>query len=105
LFSFRGNGSNVLELREGESAQVSVYTRSNAGASFTLSDADSKKVFVENVEVKHLGSEDVSEPSSMFVLNPNTVIKGPLQLKLKAVSNAGRFTTNNYLIAYRLSKG
>jgi hypothetical protein len=99
-----GSGSVVVQVQEDEKVEVTVYTHSTAGASFTLYNADTKENYVTDVVVKHGGTEDMSEQSTHLVLNPTSPIEGPIQLKLKATSNAGRFTTNNFFIVYKFSK-
>jgi hypothetical protein len=84
--------------------EVTVFTRSMSGAKFTLTDADTKKIFLEDVEVSHNGTEDASEKSSSKVINMDALIKGPAHVKIKADSHAGRFSTQNYLLVYRFLK-
>ena len=84
--------------------EITVYTHSTAGAKFTLTDADTKAVIgATPVEVIHPGTEDTSEPPSSKVISM-TKITGPVKIKVKADSNANRFSMHNYLLAFALSK-
>lgn len=84
-----------------ESVEVSVYTRSTAGANFCLTDANSKNVFVDSIPVQHVGvGEDENEVPTCIVLNKGKLIKGPVKLKVKANSEGSRFSTHNYLLVF-----
>jgi hypothetical protein len=80
--------------------EVTVYTRSTAGAKFTLTDSNhSKAPWVENVEVLHSGTEDMDEtPTHMEITKEHIV--GPASVKVKADSNGGRWSTHNFLISF-----
>lgn len=83
----------------GEELQITVYTRSTAGAKFTVCDAKTKAPFVENALVKHSGTESMDEiPSKMIIAKEN--IQGPASIKVKGDSLAGRWTTNNFLVVF-----
>lgn len=91
---------------ENESLEVSVYTRSDAGATFSLTDANSKTHFVDDVSVTHAGSGNADDdiPTSV-VLNKGSLIKGPAKLKVKADSQGSRFSTHNYLLVFCFKAG
>lgn len=96
-----GHGSETVDLLDGESVEVSVYTRSTSGAKFTITESTGKTVFVDKVEVKHFGSGDADkEVPTSVVLNKDNLIKGPCKLKIKADSDASRFSTHNYLLVF-----
>ena len=79
---------------------MSIYTRAATGATFSLLNADSKSTFVENVEVKHDGSNSDEEKPTIVILNPSNLIKGPLKLKVKADSKGSRFSSYEYLLVF-----
>ena len=102
----RGHGSETIDLHGNESLEVSVYSRSPAGASFCLTDANNKNVFVENVDVKHVGTgEDENELPTSVILNKGNLIKGPVKLKVKADSHGSRFSTHDYLLVFCFKAG
>ena len=77
-----------------------MYTRSVLGAKFTLTDVNHNKApWVENVEVKHSGTEDVNETPSHEVITKEK-IAGPASVKVKADSAAGRWSTQNFLVVF-----
>lgn len=81
-----------------ETLDIEVFTRSTAGAKFTILD-DHKKELCPTVEVKHNGTDDTSElPTSAKITSIR--IEGPRKVKIKADSNAGRFSRHNYLLVF-----
>ena len=78
--------------------EVSIYTRAITGATFTLTNSDTKAGYVENVEVKHIGSDSDEEKPTCVILNPSNAIKGPVKIKVKADSKGSRFSSYDYLI-------
>lgn len=90
-----------MEIAAGESLEISVYTRSNAGATFSVVEADTKSVLVEAADVTHSGEGD--SPLSVQ-LNNGQPMKGPLKLKIKAESKGSRFSTNNYMLVFGFKK-
>lgn len=83
-----------------ESVQVSVFTRSTAGANFTCTDTDgTKEQLCNEVFVKHTGTDDENELPTSMVINTD-LIKGPLKLKVKADSQGSRFSTHNFLLVF-----
>ena len=106
MLYLRGHGSEVVEVAAGESLQVTVFTRSTAGATFSLLDADnSKKVIngIENILVKHPGTDDPTEKPTEKHLHEQ-YIKGPIKVKVKSDSKAGRFSTQNFLLVFSYFK-
>lgn len=93
----------TVDVLEGEEVEVTVWTRSTAGAVFSIHDGEHKhgETIVENVEVKHHGTSDVTEPPTSVALT-KAHIKGPKKIKVKADSNAGRFTTHNFMIVFNV---
>jgi len=99
LLYHSGHGSEVCEVKAGESVEVWVFTRSTAGAKFTMTVARTKTTIADSVEIKHSGTDSDSEiPTSAPISTAH--IQGPVSLKVKAVSNASRFSTHNYLLVY-----
>lgn len=102
----RGHGSEVVSVAQGESLQVTVFTRSTAGATFSLHCEDnSKKIIngIENILVQHGGTDDPAEKPTEKHLNTEH-IKGPMKMKVKADSKAGRFSTQNFLLVFSYYK-
>lgn len=83
--------------------EVFVYTRSTAGANFSIHDNDKKIPLVENVMVKHTGTADVTETPTATKLTTKPV-EGPITIKVKADSGASRFSTQNYLVVFTVKK-
>lgn len=105
LFIFSGHGSEVIEVKEGETVEISVYTHSSSGAKFSLTDTDQKSPLDGGVpvEVMHLGTDDPLEnPTSKKITT--APISGPVKVKVKADSNASRFSTHNFLLVYSFGK-
>src|SRR6056300_608136 len=96
---FSGSGSSTFEIAEGEELEIYIYTRAKAGAKFSVVDAKTKAEIVPNVEIKHTGGETDKDMPTHKILT-ETKLAGPLSIKVKADSNAGRFTTNNFLAVY-----
>jgi len=100
----RGHGSETVEVLSGERCRVTVFTRSTAGANFTLTDAKTKTHFVENVLAKHHGSDDENERPTATPINESAPVVGPCTLKIKADSHASRFSTQHFLVAFNFEK-
>jgi hypothetical protein len=102
MLYLRGHGSETVTVEAGETLEVSVFTRSTSGAKFTLTDAKgAKSHYVNNVEVRHSGTGlDDNEKPTAVVINKERPIKGPVKLKVKADSHAGRFSTHNFLLVF-----
>jgi hypothetical protein len=92
-----GYGSDSIEVRAGESMEVSIYTRSTAGATFTITDADGKIPLVEGVKVTHQDAS-VDLPTHVKISEESKPFVGPMKLKIKADSMGSRFTSHNYMI-------
>lgn len=101
LLNNSGSGSSSMEIAAGEFVEVQVWTRSVPGAAFTIVDHnDKKKTIAAKVEVKHTGGEDeASHPTCTKITTER--LAGPLHIKLKADSHAGRFTCINFLAVYK----
>lgn len=91
----RGHGAETVEIGPNESLDVTVYTRSHAGAKFTITDAKGKTDLTETVEVVH---DAKSELPAHGKLTTTKHIDGPQTIKVKAVSNAGRFSRQDFLL-------
>ena len=94
----RGHGSEVVTVPASEKLVVSVHTRSTAGGNFSLHNADTKDSVFPSVLVKHNGTDDVTERPSHITVNESKPLVGPLKVKVKVDSNAGRFSTQNFLL-------
>jgi CRAL/TRIO domain len=105
MLYLRGHGSEHVSVHAGESLQVTVFTRSTAGATFSLHCEESKKTIngIENVLVQHAGTDDPAEKPTEKHLN-TAHIKGPMKIKVKADSKAGRFSTQNFLVVFSYYK-
>lgn len=96
----RGSGSATAEIAKGEALEISIWTRSTTGGVFSVTDQDKKLPnWVTDFEIKHVGGSEASDKPSEFKLT-KTRIMGPAKVKVKCASNAGRFTTNNFLVAW-----
>jgi hypothetical protein len=86
----------------GEELEVSIFTRSVAGAKFTLQDATSKTAapWASDVEVKHSGNGEDPEESPTHKAITTTNIKGPASIKVKAESIGSRWSTQNFLVVF-----
>lgn len=101
MLYLRGHGSETMEIPAGMSVVVTVITRSTAGAQFTITDGSSKAALSKPVEVVH---KDENAPiPTRGVLNESK-IQGPKNIKIKADSNASRFTSHNFLLAFSFYK-
>lgn len=100
LHFYSGHGSCTYDIAAGEELEVTIYTRSTAGAKFTLTDTNhSKAPWVENVEVKHSGTDDINETPSHETITKEKIV-GPASVKVKADSNGGRWSTHNFLVVF-----
>lgn len=76
-----------------------MWTRSTAGAKFSVTDASTKVEICPPVEVRHGGTDDVTEmPTTGKITPPGSRIAGPRKVKIKADCNAGRFSRHNFLL-------
>ena len=99
----RGHGSEVVTVPAGFELLVTVHTRSTAGGNFSLHNADSKDTLHAPVLVKHNGTDDPSERPTHANLNEHNKISGPIKVKVKVDSNAGRFSTQNFLMVFTMN--
>jgi hypothetical protein len=94
-----GHGSEVISVGAGECLEVSVYTRSTQGATFSLYDDDKKSLIIDNVTAVHTGANPETDvPTSMKIMTKP--IQGPVNVKVKADSLASRFTSHNFLLVF-----
>lgn len=93
----------MAEFGKGEEVEVTVWTRSTAGAVFSITHAEQKHgaPYVENIEVRHGGTDDLTEPPTSVTLTKEH-IKGPCKIKVKADSHAGRFSTHNFMVVFNV---
>lgn len=103
MLYLRGHGSEVIDVPDGMAVQVTVFTRSTSGAAFQLMDADSKTV-VQSQSVEVIHGDEKSIAPTRHILNPDEKVKGPIKLKVKADSNASRFSTHYFLLAFAFYK-
>ncbi|CAJ1950039.1 unnamed protein product [Cylindrotheca closterium] len=95
----RGSGASSFEIAAGEQVDITIYTRSKLGANFCVVDGKTKKEILPNVEVKHTGGESLSDLPTCKKFTEERLV-GPMSIKVKADSNAGRFTTHNFLAVF-----
>ena len=101
---YSGHGSKVIDIAANESVQVSIFTRSLAGATFTLTDSEGNKAQLSGeVLAKHNGTDDENEIPTSTIINQE-MIAGPLKLKVKADSLGSRFSTINFLLVFSFKK-
>lgn len=101
FFHSSGSGSVHVEIPAGQFVEVQVWTRSTTGAAFAVVDFnDKKKTIVPSTEVKHEGTDEVDEKPTRTIITKNR-IAGPVHVKVKAESHAGRFSTHNYLVVFK----
>lgn len=103
MLYLRGSGSTSLDISAKEFVEVEVWTRSTAGASFAIVDHNDKKTtFLPKQDVKHSGSgDDEKEHPTKCILTTRERLAGPLHIKVKADSYAGRFSCHNYLVVFQ----
>lgn len=82
-----------------------MYTRSTSGAKFSLFNADTKEALLGGavLELVHGGTDDTSEAPTTKKMTTEKIV-GPIKIKVKADSNANRFSMHNYLLAFSLTK-
>lgn len=100
----RTTASAACDVVAGEELEVSVYTRSTIGATFTVSDAKNKAVaaWAKDVQIKHYSDDLELLPSNVTLTKQN--IKGPASVEVKAKSLGGRFAgSTNYLVVFSVS--
>jgi hypothetical protein len=76
--------------------EVSIYTRSTAGATFTITDVNGKIPLVDGIEVTHPDASN--DLPTCIKLNESKPFVGPMTLKIKADSMGSRFSSHNYMI-------
>ena len=90
----------MIDVAANESVQVSVFTRSLAGATFTLTNSEgTKEQLSGEVLAKHTGTDDENEIPTSIIINQE-MITGPVKLKVKADSLGSRFSTINFLLVF-----
>jgi len=95
----RGHGHITYDIIPDEELAVSIYTRSTAGAKWTISDAKKKHggaVWVGDVETKHTGEDLELPPTHVQLTKAN--IKGPASIKVKAHSHGSRWSSEKFLV-------
>ena len=92
-----GTGGNLQDCCR-EELDVSIYTRSEAGSKFSIVDSKSKKEIVPKVEIKRGGNVGSDMPIRKTLTE--TKLDGPISIKVKAESMAGRFATHNFLVCF-----
>ena len=101
VFAFhRGHGSEVMDVPAGESVEIQVYTRSTSGGVFSLHDNTKKTAIESEIQVKHDGQ---GEATCMVKLSRKS-IPGPISIKVKADSNASRFSTQHFLLVFSFKR-
>lgn len=104
MLSVRGSSSITYDIFPDEELEVSIYTRSKAGAEWTVSDAKNKRgtTWVSGIETKHVGDDLKVMPTHVKLTKAN--IKGPCSIEVKAKSHGGRWTTEKFLVVVSVFK-
>jgi hypothetical protein len=98
--NYSGHGSTTYQIAAGEELEVSIYTRSTGGAKFTVTDVNKAKTpWVTDYDVTHTGTDDAEEHPTHDMIT-KTKIMGPASVKVKADSNAGRWSAVNFLVVF-----
>lgn len=103
LVHLRGSEAVAVEIPQGESLEVTVFTRSTSGAAFSILDPKSKKNILEGVEVKHNGTSETEMPTSV-ILNKEARIHGPRTCKVRVNGHGSRLSVHNYLVVFSFYK-
>lgn len=101
----RGHGSASHAIQAGEELEISIYTKSQHGAKFSVTDAShTHEAWVNQLEVKHdgipAGTEDSAHVMPKKVVITGNKISGPATIKVKADSNISRLSTHNFLVVF-----
>lgn len=99
FLAFSGHASEIIDVAAGEEVEIQVFTRSLPGGKFHITNADTKADLAPIVEVKHTGAGDETERPTHETITTER-IKGPLKIKVKGDSNAGRFSRQNFLVVF-----
>lgn len=95
-----GHNSQTLEVGAGESVTITIYTRSTAGAVFSLHDNKQKTMLKDGVVAMDRSEQEDDPVETRMTVLTETAIAGPASLKIKVDSKAGRFTTQNYFLVF-----
>lgn len=98
----RGSGSITYDIISGEELEVSIYTRSVAGAKWAVSDAKNKHgtTYVGDVLTKHTSGDEAMSLPPLHVQLTKANIKGPASIKLKAESLGSRWSSERFLVVF-----
>lgn len=100
LVHVRVSGHSTVDVPQGGSLDVTVFTRSITEVTISIVDENNKsKVYAPNVCLKHIGGNgENAAPTSVVITKEN--IKGPVKVRIKIESRGSRFSTaGNYLVA------
>eukprot|EP00571_Detonula_confervacea_P011762 CAMPEP_0172299760 /NCGR_PEP_ID=MMETSP1058-20130122/1987_1 /TAXON_ID=83371 /ORGANISM="Detonula confervacea, Strain CCMP 353" /LENGTH=462 /DNA_ID=CAMNT_0013009315 /DNA_START=16 /DNA_END=1404 /DNA_ORIENTATION=- len=100
LVHVRSSGHSTVDVPEGGSLEVTVYTRATTEVIISIVDENSKStVFVTGVSVKHTGGTGGNDKPTSVVITKER-IKGPVKARIKIDSKGGRFSTaGNFMVA------
>lgn len=93
-----------FQLKEDEEADIWVYTRAKTGATFTISDASTKKPLAPPVVIKHNVSkdDDNTKPTNGQITTQR--ISGVPEVKVKAENLKSRMSSESYLVVVNIYK-
>lgn len=100
LVHVRSSGHSTVDVPQGGSLEVTVYTRSTTGVIISIVDEASKsKEHAKGVLVKHTGGTGENDKPTSVVITSER-IKGPVKVRIKIDSKGGRFSTaGNFMVA------
>mmetsp|Transcript_12290 Transcript_12290/g.26170 ORF Transcript_12290/g.26170 Transcript_12290/m.26170 type:complete len:450 (+) Transcript_12290:193-1542(+) len=100
LVHVRQSGHATVDIPNGGSMNVTVFTRSTTAVTISVVDDNNKsKVYSPGVSVKHTGGTGENDKPTSVVITKERV-KGPLKARIKIESKGGRFSTaGNYMVA------
>jgi len=94
----RGHSHITYDIVANEELEVAIFTRSTAGAKWTISEAKNKHgtTWISDVETKHVGDDLELPPTHVKLTQAN--IKGPASIKLNAKSLGSRWSSEKFLV-------
>mmetsp|Transcript_36050 Transcript_36050/g.44097 ORF Transcript_36050/g.44097 Transcript_36050/m.44097 type:complete len:411 (+) Transcript_36050:166-1398(+) len=96
LMSIRSSGSYVVQLDAGEKADITIFTRSTAGATFLVAD-DKKKTVAPEKDAIHTGGDDLDKDQPTRIVLAEG-LAGPGKFKIKGTSKVSRMTSDYYFV-------
>ena len=103
VFYVRSSDSFKFSLALDEAADLVVYTKSNTGASFKVTDSSTKKAVIPAKTVIHKASNSDNVPPTVVQLNEER-ISGVSEVKVKAEGLRSQMSYECYLLAVNIFK-